>query len=110
MKVRYTTIDGRMTFEFDAQGVKAVFDGLAQVQEVFEDNKCGQCGGVAVLDKREHDGNAYYKKTCIACGAQLDFGQKKDGATLFVKRKDKDGNVLGKNGWYFWQKQSDGRY
>lgn len=106
MRVTYTTIDGRIQFTFEAQGVKGVFAGLAQVQEVFEHNTCGQCGSDrTVLDLREHEGNSYYKKTCIECGAQLDFGQHRQGDTLFVKRRDKDGNEVGKNGWYHWQRR-----
>lgn len=106
MRVAYTTIDGRMTFTFEAQGVKGVFAGLSQVQEVFEHNTCGQCGSAeTILHLREHDGNSYYKKLCLACGARLDFGQHRHGETLFAKRRDKEGNEVGKNGWYHWQRK-----
>lgn len=109
MHVTYTTIDGRMTFAFDAQGVKGVFAGLAQVQEVFEHNTCGQCESTeTVLDLREHDGNSYYKKRCLSCGAQLDFGQHKTGDTLFAKRRDKDHGEIGRNGWYHWERKEHG--
>lgn len=95
MKVRFTTNTGRMTFEFDSQSPKQAFEQVAA---------CGQCDSANIRwDKREYDGNAYYKLTCVDCGAQLDFGQHKSGITLFVKRKDKDNNPIGKNGWYHWQ-------
>lgn len=107
MNVRYTTSDGRMQFTVEGDGVKGVFTALAQVQEVFEGNKCGQCESAdTVLSHREHDGHSFYSKMCLGCGAQLDFGQHKQGGTLFVKRKDQDGNDLGKNGWYHWQRRS----
>jgi hypothetical protein len=36
MRVTYTTIDSRMQFTIETQGVKGVFAGLAHVQEVFD--------------------------------------------------------------------------
>ena len=50
-----------------------------------------------------HDGNDYYAIHCQTCGAELALGQKKTGDTLFIKRKDKDGNILPNGGWKKWQ-------
>jgi hypothetical protein len=52
---------------------------------------------------REFDGNNYYKLVCRDCHATLDFGQRRDGNNLFIKRKDADGNLLPNRGWYRYQ-------
>jgi len=116
MRVTYTTSDGRIQVTLEAQGVKGVFAELAHVQEVLESNTCGQCDSAdTVLNLREHDGHSYYSKICQKCGAQLDFGQHRQGETLFVKRRDAERNEIGKNGWYHWQQsrsqtQDSGEY
>jgi hypothetical protein len=41
---------------------------------------------------------------CVACGATLDFGQHKQGDTLFPKRFDRDErSPLPNRGWYRYQ-------
>jgi hypothetical protein len=107
MQIQYTTEDGRISVTGNAESVKGAFAAVAQVQEIFEGNKCGQCGSPSNLETRNYDGNTYYNKRCrnADCGAQLDFGQHKEGGTLFVKRRDKDGNAIGVDGWYQWQKK-----
>lgn len=102
MKVRLSF--GNLSFELDVQSAKEVFDQVGELQEVFDQGACGQCGSDNIhLQKREYDGNAYYKMACGKCGATLDFGQRKVGGGIYAKRKDKDDRPIGKNGWYHWQ-------
>lgn len=105
MKVTYTSGNGRLAIEFDCETGKAAFACIAAVQELFEEPDCGCCGSANIrCDVREFDGNQYYKLACNACGAQLDFGQHKNGKSLFVKRWDKEKNrPLPNRGWYVWQ-------
>jgi hypothetical protein len=65
---------------------------------------CGQSH--LTYEVRDYDGNNYYKLVCRDCHAQLDFGQRRDGNNLFIKRKDAEGNALPNNGWYRWQGQA----
>jgi len=107
MKVTYTTANGRISFEVDATTGKQAFEVVAAIQEIFEESACGACKSPSIrFDVREWDGNKYFKMACNACGAQIDFGQHKDGKGLFVKRMDKDKRPLPDNGWYHWQKHN----
>jgi hypothetical protein len=103
--IKYTTADGRMTFEFDATSPKDVFAQLAEIQDVFEERSCGSCCSERIrFDVREFDGNSYYKMVCRDCAAQLDYGQHKTGDGLFPKRHQKDTrDPLPNGGWYHWQ-------
>ena len=104
MKVRYTTKDSSLTFEFEGPDNKAVFDELAGIQEIFEQEKCGACGESSFrFSKRNVDKYVYRELVCTNCWHRLSFGQQQKDGSLFPQRKDKDGNVKGKNGWYKWQ-------
>lgn len=102
MKVQYKTGNGRLTFEFESESDKTLVTSLAHIQEIFEEPECGCCKSKLIrYDVREFDGNRYYKLLCEACGATLDFGQNKQGDTLFVKRFEKETrNPLPNKGWY----------
>jgi hypothetical protein len=107
MKIRYSALSGRLVFESEAANPKEAFEWLSAVQELSEENACGVCGqNHLAYDVREYDGNNYYKLVCRDCHAQLDFGQRRDGNNLFIKRKDAEGNMLPNNGWYRWQGQA----
>ena len=109
MKIHYTTANGRLTFEAEVTGAKVAFELVASIQELFEEAECGMCKSPCIrCEMREYDGNSYYKMVCSSCGAQMDFGQKKDGKTLFAKRFDKDTKQpMPHRGWYKWQGKSD---
>lgn len=107
LKVDYTSANGRIRFGFEVETGKAAFEAVATLQELFEEPKCGDCGSESIrFSVRNIDGNKYFNMLCDSCGAQLDFGQNKDGKGLFLKRLDKDKNPLGKNGWYHYQRRS----
>lgn len=109
MKVGYTTANGRLRFEDDVSTTKEAFELVAAVQEIFEEAACGLCGGPSLrFDVREFDGNSYYKLACNGCGATLDFGQKRDGQNLFIKRRDADGRPLPHGGWYWYRGNNTG--
>jgi hypothetical protein len=107
LKVSYTTGNGRITFEFEVDVGKTAFEAIAKLQEIFEEPGCGDCQSKQVrFSVREVAGNKYYNLVCDGCGAQLNFGQNKDGRGLFVKRVDKDDKPVGKNGWYHYQRST----
>lgn len=116
MKIRYTTPNGRLEFEMEVDTGKTAFAVVARIQELFEESECGQCGDKNIRCSVRHiDDYTYYSLVCPQCSAQLNFGQNKDGKGLFVKRKNDDGNEIGKRGWYHWrprgeEEETPGRY
>ena len=103
MKITYTTPNGRLVFETEVVSGKQAFELVAAIQELFEEPECGCCKSVRIRCEVRHvDANAYFKLLCLDCGATLDFGQKKDGKGLFVKRKNEDKQELPNRGWYVW--------
>jgi hypothetical protein len=104
MKIRYTGPSGNLVFESEVANPKEAFEWLSTVQELFEETACGLCGqSHLAYEVREYDGNNYYKLVCRDCHATLDFGQRRDGTNLFIKRKDAEGNTLPNRGWYRYQ-------
>jgi hypothetical protein len=110
MKVRYATANSRLQFEFEAASTKEAVEFLAVIQELFEETTCQQCGSEHVkFDVRNYDGNTYYKLRCDDCYATLDFGQRRDGVNLFLKRKDADGHWMPNRGWYRYHESNQPR-
>lgn len=113
MNVTYKTPDGRLSFGFEADSVKGVFQGIAKLQEVFEvADKCGKCGSDRIrFEVREFDGNSYFKFRCDNCTATLDFGQSKNQKDLFPKIKgDAEAGYkpLPDGGWYIYEGKKGG--
>jgi len=94
-----------MMFTITAIDSKSAFETIAEIQEVFEERTCGKCNSENIrFDVREEGGNTFYKLTCLACRAQLDFGQRKDKQKgLFIRRKTADNVVMPNNGWYIYE-------
>ncbi len=78
---------------------KEAFECLARWGETFGQSTCGACDGVAIFTHRTPQNYHYYSMRCIACGAELHFGQRQSDGLLFPKRKDKEGAWLPNNGW-----------
>ena len=110
MEAQYRTRNGRLVFKIEAGTPKDLFEGIADLQEVYEaDDACGICKSTDIRFRvREVQSNKYYEMRCagvdprtgFACNAQLSFGQNKVGGGLFPKRKDGDGNWLPNRGWF----------
>ena len=65
MKVLFQPSD-KLTFEIEGAGQKEIFKGLAMVQEVFSEKKCGVCGSENIkFVVRNVDGNDYYELRCM---------------------------------------------
>lgn len=106
MKVLYKAND-KMQFEVEGGGQKELFKEIAQIQEIFGEDKCGMCKKDNIkLSLRTIEDNDYFELKCVSCGATLSFGQHKKGGTLFPKRKDENNNYMPNNGWYKWQDKS----
>jgi hypothetical protein len=108
MEVLYRSRNGRLTAKVEADTPKALFESIAEFQEVFEaDEKCGNCGSTNIrFNVRHIDSFTYYEHRC-ECGAALGMGQSKDMKSLFPKRRDKDGNPLPNNGWVKYQPRDE---
>jgi len=88
---------------------KELFESLASAAEVFGETNCGKCNGTDLrYVVREVEDNKFYELRCSnsKCKAKLAFGAHKKGDTLFPKRKDKEGNYLGKNGWVIYDPET----
>jgi hypothetical protein len=85
--------------EAEGETVKQVFERLGDLAACLgADDKCGCCGSDKIVPSvTRPQSYVYYSLKCLACEAQLTFGQTKEGERLFPKR-DK-----GKNGWEVYQ-------
>ena len=107
MKFIYTTGNGKLAVEFDADSQTDAFANLAQIQEVFEESPCGKCGSELLrFVVSTVDDNQFYEIRCQDCGARLEFGVMKKGGRLYPRRKDKDGNWLPDKGWQRWNSKT----
>jgi len=96
IEATYKTARGNLLIRVSGDTVKDIFEGVSQVQAVFDaDTACGLChsGDIEYRVRTTSTADKYYELACRACAATLSFGQHKTGGTLFVKRKD------GMNGW-----------
>ena len=108
MKISYTTSNGRITAEFDAESHRGLFNEINKFQEVFEEDTCGKCKGQDIkYIVRTVDDNQYYELKCNSCGSKLAFGVNKKGGGLFPKRKDNEGKWLPDNGWVKWNPKTE---
>ena len=105
MEAQYKTWDGRLIFKVDAENQKEIFKQIAVTQEVFEaETECGCCHSKEIRFRvRTVDKHDFYEVACGACGARFEFGQHKNGRSLFPKRRAEDGTLLPNRGWAKWE-------
>lgn len=98
MKVQYK-VGPKAIVEAEGETVKQVFERLGDLAACFgAAHKCGCCGSGEIVPAVKRPQNyTYYSLRCLACGAELNFGQTREGERLFAKT-DK-----GKNGWEVYQ-------
>lgn len=110
-KVHYRSRNGRLVFEITGGSPKDIFEGIADVQDVFEaDEKCGCCNSDNIrFNVREVTKGPktfkYFELRCLECWAQLQFGQNQDMKGLFPKRRDENGNSMKNRGWFKYNAQ-----
>jgi hypothetical protein len=114
MKINYTTKNGRISVDLEAETHTKLWTELASFQEVFEEDHCRKCDSddlkFVVRKSKDAKGKTfdYYELRCNKCGAKIAFGVLDDNTfRLFPKRKDKEGNVLGKYGWVKWNPETE---
>jgi hypothetical protein len=113
MKVNYTTANGRLSVELEAEGHSSLWKQLAAFQEVFEETACGKCKSenlkFVVRTAKDSSGKkeyTYHELHCKDCRAKLHFGVIDDGkGSLFPKRKQ-DGKWVGSSGWVLYNKET----
>ena len=114
MKVLYTTKNGRLSVELEAETQTSLWKQLSVFQEIFEENTCKKCNSddirCVVRVSKDAKGKTYdyHELRCVSCGAKLPFGVLDDGSgSLFPKRKDKEGKFRGKYGWVKWNPEKE---
>ena len=102
MRVRYQ-VNPDLQLEFEVQGVKELMKQLSQVGELFGIKSCDLCQGSDIIPqhRRSRDGHEFYGLKCVSCNAQFDFGQHKEGETLFAKQD---------RGWYQYESRGETTY
>ena len=96
------------TVEIEGQNVKDLFRQIASLSEIFNEEKCGQCGGTEIRPntrtvEKNKKNYEYFEMVCLnpKCRARLSFGQKADGSGIFPTRKlDANGKPDRENGSY----------
>lgn len=102
-------------------GSKEVFKKLAEIQDTFEDDKCGKCGSDNLkYSVRTVEDNEFYELRCKKCKAKLSFGTSKaEPNKLYPKRfltdnkgkaiKGEDGKsvIKGNWGWVKWNPEKE---
>jgi len=108
MIARLTLLNRRLIVEASATDAKTLFRELGLMAEIFEaDATCGACHSQEIRPSvRIIDGFEYYALHCTICGAELSFGQRKDGSGLYPKRKTDDGAPLPDGGWRRYQQRA----
>lgn len=102
MKVRYQFKSG-IWLEWETDNLKTLFETMADWSELLDIDVCGKCGKKNLqFTVRNVQDNNFYELRCKDCRARLSFGLKKDGKTVFARRKDNGGNWLPDNGWMKW--------
>lgn len=103
MKAHFRVLGGRITLELEGGTQKELFAAIADAQDVFDaDRSCGLCNDENLRFKvRIIEGNAFYELTCSGCGARLQFGQHREGGTLYPKRAE------GNRGWAKFQRPTE---
>lgn len=109
MEIRRILPDGKTTFVMEAATPKEAFSKLALVDELFSEKECGCCHSADIkFVQRKVENGFYLEMRCQKCGAQLAYGQNKEGGGIFVKKWDSEKRCAMPNGgWYIYQKQGD---
>jgi transcription elongation factor Elf1 len=115
MKALYKTKNGQLQFEVEGKEQKEIFEQIAAIQDVFDENTCMLCGktNLQFVDRIVED-NHFYEMQCKSCGGRLSFSQNKKGGSLYAVRKLKDGRAAtikdeppfdwSTKGWYKYDK------
>ena len=101
-------VGGKTWLEVEVGSVKDALKELSDYAEVFSETTCGSCGSQEVRPLvRTARGYEFYEVACLACNAKLSFGQTREGDKLFPKRRDQNGDEIGKNGWHQYEKSHE---
>jgi hypothetical protein len=103
---------GRLIVKVAAPSVKELFAAIGEVQEVFDaDSECGACSAPGPKFRvRERDKFKFYEMHCDACGADLAYGQHRDGGGIWPKRLDDAGRPMPFRGWFKFDPNSGDKH
>lgn len=106
MQIERSLPDGKTKFIMEAGSPKEAFSKLALVDSLFTESCCGCCDSKNIcFAERKVENGSYLEMRCRDCNAQLDYGQNKDGKSIFAKKWDSENKcALPNNGWHVWKK------
>lgn len=89
MEATIKAFGGRVLIKVAGENQKELFRQVAAADQVFNaQTECGRCKSKDIyMDVRHTEKGDYYELRC-PCGARFNFGQHKEGNTLFPKFKD----------------------
>ena len=99
MEAQYRCRNGRLFIKVEAGDQKALFERIAETEQVFDAvSECGLCHktDLSFRVRVVKDSNKYYELFCRSCNATMTFGQHRTGNTLFPK-----------NDWHRYQHQQE---
>ena len=100
MSIKTQWIVGKAVIEAEGEDVKDVFGKLAESAEVFGHQECGMCGSSDVFPQVRHNkGFSFYAMKCSKCGAEMNYGQRREDGHLFPKNHGE---------WSKWGNGNDG--
>ena len=107
MKLSYTTRNGRMTVELEADTQTQLFKELALFQRTFEDTTCTDgketSDVVNFVVQEDEEGNFYHFLQCMdEKKPNLRFAKKR-----FGQNKGKEGTLFPKSDWAKWDKDKN---
>lgn len=110
-------VSDNLSVEVEGKNTEDLIRSLAQVDETFEDTRCGKCESKWIkFVVRKVDNYEFFELWCKKCFAKLSFGN--NGETLYPKRlktdakgksiKGEDGKAikLPDNGWLKYNKET----
>lgn len=108
MEVNYK-VNNKLTVTFEAEKMTDLIEGLSNLDEICHETQCGkkECKSTALRYnvRKTADDDKYYEIKCLKCHAAVNLSVHRKGGkmgSVYLKRKDKEGNWLPDNGWLKW--------
>jgi len=101
--VRVTYTAGSVTIASEVKTLAEAMEFAGSIAEVFAE-KCGCCGSNDIrLGFQSYQDKQFRKLICNKCTANCLIFSNRDNGSVWIARKDKDGQKLPSNGWSIYK-------